>query len=329
MKIWLIYFLDLGNHADSPDTDDVVSVAGEQSGTVGGPREREAVWNNGFWTKFNFKFWSKFIDNNFRLEIPNLNARVGRGAEPVSVGGEDECVDDAVSLEGVQAFALVQIPEHGRGILTTGCAQGAVWRNGDRVEVTSVTLEVVAKLAVGQVPDLDKVVPAAADNERVGGRRREADAGDPFGVSILLDGVLALAESVPKFDGLVARAGNNLTVVGGEGNGEDILGVANEATGGLTSAEIPEAEGSVPGATEGKLCVRRDDDILNKVRVAAKCAHWLAVVVLITSKTPVNDGLVARRREDHLRVFWSGGDGRDPARVATHFSAEDDRFRHD
>ena len=50
------------------------------------------------------------------------------------------------------------------------------------------------------------------------------------------DGVLALSKSVPQLDALVARSGDDLTVVSGEGHGEHILGVRSETTGGLTTA---------------------------------------------------------------------------------------------
>ena len=60
------------------------------------------------------------------------------------------------------------------------------------------------------------------------------------------DGELAVAERVPQLDGAVARARDDLAVVGGEGDGENVVGVADEAAGGDTGGELPEAEGLVP-----------------------------------------------------------------------------------
>jgi hypothetical protein len=37
-----------------------------------------------------------------------------------------------------------------------------------------------------------------------------------------------------------------LAVVHGEGDGQDILGVANEAAGGGASVQVPQAQGAVP-----------------------------------------------------------------------------------
>ena len=52
-----------------------------------------------------------------------------------------------------------------------------------------------------------------------------------------LDGVLADTQGVPQLDGLVARTGHNLPVISGEGNAENILGVADKATGGEAAGQ--------------------------------------------------------------------------------------------
>jgi hypothetical protein len=65
--------------------------------------------------------------------------------------------------------------------------------------------KVVAKLAVGQIPDLDKTVPTAGDDEwdRLG--RGEADARNPLSVAfrVTTDGVLALSKGIPETDSRV------------------------------------------------------------------------------------------------------------------------------
>lgn len=66
-------------------------------------------------------------------------------------------------------------------------------------------------------------------------------------MTIFPDVVLALAESIPELDRLVARAGDDLSVIRAEADGEDVGSMANEATGGDTSVEIPQAQGVVPG----------------------------------------------------------------------------------
>ena len=107
--------------------------------------------------------------------------------------------------------------------------------------------------------DLDKLVPAGGDDDGVLRVRGEADAGHPFSVALVGDGELAVAERVPQLDGPIARAGDDLAVVGGEGDGEHVVGVADEAAGGGTGGELPEAQRLVPGRGEGVGTVRGDD----------------------------------------------------------------------
>ncbi len=95
--------------------------------------------------------------------------------------------------------------------------------------------------------DLDKLVPSGADNDGVGGIGTEADAGNPLGVALVGDGVLAVAKRIPELDGTIAGARDNLTVIGGEGNGENIVGVSHETAGGLSGGQFPETESLVPG----------------------------------------------------------------------------------
>jgi len=74
------------------------------------------------------------------------------------------------------------------------------------------------ELAVSQVPDLDGAIPSSGHDDRIDLVWREADARNPVGMAIFLDGVLALSQSVPQLDGLVAGSRDDLTVVSGEGD---------------------------------------------------------------------------------------------------------------
>jgi len=73
--------------------------------------------------------------------------------------------------------------------------------------------------AGGKLPDLNKLVPSTADNDRVLRVGAESNARNPVTVSLLGDRELAVTKSVPELDGAVAGAGNDLSVVGGEGYG--------------------------------------------------------------------------------------------------------------
>ena len=70
-------------------------------------------------------------------------------------------------------------------------------------------------------------------------------------MALLGDGVLAVTKRVPELDGLVARTRDDLAVVGGERDGEDVVGVADEPAGGGAGGELPETEGLIPRSGEG------------------------------------------------------------------------------
>ena len=93
---------------------------------------------------------------------------------------------------------------------------------------------------------LDELVPTSGDDDGVLGVGGEAHARDPLGVALVGDGVLAVTKGVPELDGSVARSGDDLAVVGGERDGENVVGVADKAAGGDTGGKLPEAEGLVP-----------------------------------------------------------------------------------
>ena len=73
---------------------------------------------------------------------------------------------------------------------------------------------VAAQLAVGEVPHLDHLVPAAGHDEGDLGGRGEPDTGDPLAVAVLvLNSVLALTQSVPELDSFVSGSAHDLSVV--------------------------------------------------------------------------------------------------------------------
>jgi len=78
-------------------------------------------------------------------------------------------------------------------------------------------------------------------------------------VSLLSDCELAVTEGVPQLDGSVAGAGDDLSVVGGERDGENIVSVPDESAGGGAGGELPQTEGLVPGGRERIGTVRGDD----------------------------------------------------------------------
>ena len=152
----------------------------------------------------------------------------------------------------------------------------------------------------GESTHLDELVPASGDDDRVLGVGGEPDAGDPLGVALVGDGVLAVTEGVPQLDGAVTGTGDDLTVVGGEADGKDVVVVADETAGGLTGGKLPEAEGLVPGRGQSVGTVGGDHTVGDDVRVTVEGAFGVAVGGLITGEVPDDEGLVTRTGQEHV-----------------------------
>ena len=140
------------------------------------------------------------------FKIPDLDGWASGSTQPVAVGGEAQSIDCVSVVQSVQVLAIIEIPKHGLGVLAAGCAQGTIGRHGDGVQVSGVSNVVGLELAVGQVPDLNILVPSAGHDDGVLVVRREPDTRNPLSVTLLLDGVLALGQGVPQLDGLVPGA---------------------------------------------------------------------------------------------------------------------------
>jgi len=316
--MFFLFLLPLGRGSNFPDTDVVISVTGKEGTTVSGPGEGDASRVLGVGstsTELGVVVLVEFSNDVLGDEIPDLNSLLGGSDEPVSVGREGKSMDDISSIERVEMFAFVEVPEHGSSVLSSGSTERTVRGDSDSVDVISVSGEVGAELAVGQVPDLDLLVPASRDDQGVLCVGGETNAAHPFGVTLILDGVLALTESIPKADGLVARTRNNLSVVSREGNAENILGVTNESLGGGSRVKVPQAKSMIPRSREGELAIRGDNNILNKVRVSVEGTTGNTVLTLFSGEIPDNDALVSRGREDHVRALRGSGDGSDPSTV--------------
>jgi len=111
-------------------------------------------------------------------------------------------------------------------------------------------------------------------------------------VTFFLDIVFALSKSVPQLNCLVARARDNLSVVGAEANRKNVRCMSNEAAGGQSGVEVPETEGVIPGRGKGELAIGRDNNIGNKVVVAMENSLGITVRIFVACQLPDNDGLV-------------------------------------
>jgi len=146
------------------------------------------------------------------------------------------------------------------------------------------------------------------------------------------NGVLALSKGVPKLNALVTRSTDDLTVVDTEGNTQDILGVADETTGGASGVDLPETEGSVPGSREGELSITGDDNVADEVAVSTEGTLGISVGVVVSGsgvgEAPDQDGFVTGGGEDEVGVLGGGGDGGHPVGVALEAAAEGKSLAH-
>merc|ERR1719508_625798 len=100
-----------------PDPDLVVAVSSEQSLTISRPGHGQAL--GGVSARRSRNLRSQFLDHVLGLEIPNLDGWSGGGAQPVPVGREGEPVDGVVMVQGVEMLAIIEIPQHSLGVLSS------------------------------------------------------------------------------------------------------------------------------------------------------------------------------------------------------------------
>lgn len=138
---------------NTPGTNLVVSVSSKQSLSIRAPCQAHTFWVSALLANLDV-LWLQLVDLALLLQVEDDDAAGGGGAQPVSVWRENEGVDLIAGSEGVEVLGLVQVPEHGGSVLSTGCAEGSIWGDGDGVDVTGVSDVVGLELAGGEFPDL-------------------------------------------------------------------------------------------------------------------------------------------------------------------------------
>ena len=264
------------------------------------------------------------VDDALGLEVPDLNAVVGGGTEPVVLGGERQGVDGGASGQRVQVLALIDVPEHGSSVLATRGDEGTIRGDGQSVDDSVVADKVGSQLAVGQVPHLDDSVPTSRHDQGLLSGGRETDARDPVVVLVLLDGVLALTKGVPELDGLITTGRDDLSVIGGETDGEDITLVGEERSDRLSLVQVPQSQGLVPRSRQGVSTIGRKDNIGNRAVVTGQGLTGISVVLALGGELPDNDLLVTRRSDDGVGVSETGSDSGDAVAVSLQVSSVDE-----
>merc|ERR1739838_1008649 len=261
------FFLTSGGDRHLPDTDLVIRVTSKQSLTISRPSHRQALGRSSLGRVSGY-FGFELLNHVLAFKIPNLDGWASGSAQPVAVGGEAKGVDGIGVIQSVQ-------------VLAAGGAQRTVGRHGYGVQVSGVSDVVGLEPTVGQVPDLDIFVPAARNNDWVLVVGGEPNARDPFSVSLLLDGVFALSQSIPQLDGLVSRSTDNLPIIGRKSNAQNIVAVVFKTPCGTSSGQIPQSQVLVPRSGQGKVSIRREDNIRNKVSVSMETLLGDSIVLLI------------------------------------------------
>lgn len=140
---------------NGPDTNELVLVTSKESLTIRRPSQRDGLRIVRLFANIG-KLGLEFIDHRLGFQVPDLDARRGGSAEPVTVGREDQGIDNVITLalQRIQVLALIQIPEHGNAVTSTRGAERTIRRDSDCVDVASVSNVVRAQLALGEFPDL-------------------------------------------------------------------------------------------------------------------------------------------------------------------------------
>jgi len=265
------------------DTDNVVCVASKQDGAITVPSKGQGLSIG----RLGVKFWDVLVqlgNEGLALEVPDLDSCFSCSTEPILGGTEDQLADGISTFKRVQMFSFIEIPQTNRAISSSRSTEGAIRRDSHTVHIGRVTNKVSAKFAILKIPHLDHLVPTTRYNGRVLGVGRESNTTDPLRVTLIFDGVLALTKCIPKLDGLITRARDNLSVVSREGNAENVFGVSNKTSCSGTKIQIPKAKCTIPRTRKSELTIRGEGKVLDEVRVASKCLAWYSIVLVRLSR---------------------------------------------
>jgi len=192
--------------------------------------------------------WWGFIEVDELLvwEVINLDTFLGTNNEPVDLGGEENDVNWGFSVDFFKMSSLNEVPDVDLTVSTTGGDEVGVWCEIKGVDLSLVSYEGVHEGHDGVIPNLDGLIPRGGDNDWLLDIVEVSNAGNPVGMWVLVNGELADSVDVPNLDGFIDGSRGDLSVVWGEGNGEDILGVTDKGLVGLGGLEVPKSDGTIP-----------------------------------------------------------------------------------
>jgi len=249
------------------------------------------------------------VDEFSVWEIVDSDTVLGTNDKPVDLGGEEEDIDWGLGINFIQMSSLDEVPDVD---LTVSSSGGN--KHGVLGEVKAVNLGLVSNESVHQahglvIPDLDGSVPGGRHNDWGLDIVVESNAGNPVSMWVLVDSEFTNTIDVPDLDALVDGAGDNLSVIWGESNGKNILGVANEGSVGGALLQVPESDGTIPGGGEAESAIGREVDIRDEVRVSLQDFSWDIPFLIVISirdvllDVPDDEGVISGSGDEELSVL--------------------------
>lgn len=179
-------------------------------------------------------------------EIIDLDSDFGTNDQPVHFLGEQNAVNWSFGFSLGESASFNQVPDHGNTVFSSRGKIFGIWWDVQRVNLSFMSVEGVHERHGVVVPDLDGFVPRGRYNDWGLGVMIELNGRYPVGVSVFLNGELALTNSVPDLESLVSSSRGNLSVVWREVDGKNVSSVADKSLGGFSLLQVPKSESSVP-----------------------------------------------------------------------------------
>jgi len=265
--------------------------------------------------------------------VPDTDRFLGGSSNPLEFRVEGDIVNDGVTLVNLESLVeVVDLPQLDSLVLASGGDEKTVGVDGQSVDGSVVGLDAALKLEELS-PDLQTSIPADRGEELVLGRRGVSNTSNPVLMIAGLGAEHVLTLSVPQAELVVGSTREDLSVVIGEGDREDLrLGVGSESLDALSVFERPESERVIPRGADQEVVVGGKRQVTDEIAVSGQSNEGLAeslrlVAFKIRVKLPNQKSFVSGARNKDVVVLaitagMAGDDRGDAASVSSQESAE-------
>jgi len=289
---------------DTENSDDVIGETGVEVLLVLGPDEGSAAnWGWGLSVLLvlfgindlgliNFSDDLISVDELSSGKIIDSDTVLGTDDEPVELGGEEDNIDGALSIDFIKMSSFGEVPDVDLTVSASGGNEVGVGSQIEGVDLSLMSDEGVHEGHDLVIPDLDGLVPRGGDNDWLLDILEISDAGDPVGMGVLVNSEFALTVDVPNLNVLVHGSRGDLPVIWGEGNGENIFLVTDKGSSGSSSLQVPESDGTIPRGGEAESAVLREIEVGDEMGVSLHDLSWLSpgsVFIGVSSGSDVPD----------------------------------------